>query len=129
MAVLVDGYNILHAIRRFAPRGGDPAPKRAAFERWLANAAMQQGVTDCVVVWDGVIAPNEAPPIQPLDVIYSGRSRSADSKLLELCRGGYAKRAARTWVVTSDRGVQRPARELGFVVLGAMTFYRRWSTA
>lgn len=125
----MDGYNVLHAIRRFAPRGGDPAPKRAAFERWLADAAIRQGVTGCVVVWDGAIAPTEAPLDGPLDVVYSGRSKSADSKLLELCRGDYAKCAARTWVVSSDRGVQRPARELGFVVLGAMTFYRRWSTA
>jgi predicted RNA-binding protein with PIN domain len=124
----VDGYNVLHAIREFAPRGGDPAPKRAAFERWLADAAMRHGVADCVVVWDGSIAPAEALSIQPLDVIYSGRSQSADSKLLELCRGDYADRAARTWVVSSDRGVQRPARQLGFAVLGAMTFYRRWST-
>lgn len=124
----MDGYNILHAIRRFAPRGGDPAPKRAAFERWLADAAKHQGVTDCVVVWDGAMAPTEAPPREPLDVIYSGRSRSADIELLELCRGDYADCAARTWVVSSDRGVQQPARDLGFVVLGAMTFYRRWST-
>jgi hypothetical protein len=125
----VDGYNVLHAIQRFAPRGRDPAPKRAAFERWLAEAAIRHGVTDCVVVWDGSIAPDEAPSVQPLDVIYSGPSKSADVELLELCRGAYADRAAGTWVVSSDRGVQRPARGLGFAVLGAMTFYRRWATA
>jgi predicted RNA-binding protein with PIN domain len=123
----VDGYNVLHAIRRFAPRGGDPAPKRAAFERWLADAAIRHSVTDCVVVWDGAVAPTEAPSNPSLDVIYSGRSKNADMKLLELCRGDYADQAARAWVVSSDRGVQQPARELGFAVLGAMTFYRRWS--
>ncbi|MEJ2152511.1 MAG: NYN domain-containing protein [Gemmatimonadota bacterium] len=126
---MVDGYNVLHAIRRFAPRGGDPAPKRAAFECWLADAAVRHGVTACVLVWDGSTAPTEGPPNLPLDVIYSGRSKTADVRLLELCRDDYADHAARSWVVSSDHGVQRPARELGFVVLGAMTFYRRWSTA
>ncbi|HKY61045.1 MAG TPA: NYN domain-containing protein, partial [Gemmatimonadota bacterium] len=52
-AVLVDGYNVLHAIPRFAPRGGDVAAARQALERWLAEAAARHGVVESVIVWDG----------------------------------------------------------------------------
>lgn len=105
--VIVDGNNVLHAIKRFAPRGRDPRPLRRAFERWLEDAADRNGVSDCVLVWDG--------------------QRSADDRILELCRGDYRERASDTWVVSSDRGIRRPAAALGFGVVGAMTFYRRWA--
>lgn len=125
VAVLVDGYNLLHAIPRFAPRGADPAPARNALETWLAATARQRGVNEVVLVWDGPAGPRARAP-RPLEVLHTERGTTADERILTLCRERYADRAGKTWVVSSDHGVQRPARQLGFVVLGAMTFWRRW---
>ena len=126
-AVLVDGYNVLHAISRFAPRGGDVAQARQALERWLAEAAACHRVAESVIVWDGRDGTASATRSGRLQVLYTEASRTADERILELCRGPYANRSGSTWVVSSDRDVQGPARQLGFTAMGAMTFYRRWS--
>jgi predicted RNA-binding protein with PIN domain len=133
-AVLVDGYNLLHAIPRFAPRGAELAPARAGLERWLADAAARQGVGEVVLVWDGghgdeTAAARSRPGRSPLKVVFTQAGETADERILALCRGVFASRAADTWVVSSDHGVQVPARELGFGAIGAMTFFRRWSEA
>ena len=127
-AVLVDGYNVLHAIPSFAPRGGDLAASRDHFESWLAQAAARSGVAECVLIWDGREGQRQRRA-GPVRVLYTAAGVSADDRLLDLCRGAFAARAASTWVVSSDRDVQGPARQLGFAVLGAMTFYRRWAPA
>jgi len=126
-AVLVDGYNVLHAIPRFAPRGGAVAQARQALERWLAEAAARHRVAESVIVWDGRDGTASATRSGRLQVLYTEASRTADERILELCRGPYANRSGSTWVVSSDRDVQGPARQLGFTAMGAMTFYRRWS--
>lgn len=126
-AVLVDGYNVLHAISRFAPRGGDVARARQALERWLAEAAARHRVAESVIVWDGRDGTASATRSGRLQVLYTEASRTADERILELCRGPYANRSGSTWVVSSDRDVKDPARQLGFTAMGAMTFYRRWS--
>jgi predicted RNA-binding protein with PIN domain len=125
-AVLVDGYNVLHAIPRFAPRGGDLSAARERFESWLSQAAAEAGVRECVLVWDG--RDGQQRRVGPVTVLYTGAGVSADDRLLALCRGAFAARARFTWVVSSDRDVQGPARQLGFAVLGAMSFYQRWSS-
>lgn len=127
-AVLVDGYNVLHAIPRFAPRGGDVELARGAFERWLAQAAARHGVRETVLVWDGRQGSRSGAPQGRLRVLFTDSSKTADERILELCRGPYADRSASTWVVSSDRDVKGPARQLGFTVIGAMSFYRRWSS-
>lgn len=127
-AVLVDGYNLLHAIPRFAPRGAELAPAREALERWLAQAARRQEVADCVLVWDGGSRRRTRAPA-PLSVLFAGSEATADERIVDLCRGRYAALFRTTWVVSSDHDVQAPARDLGFTVLGAMTFYERWSAA
>ena len=130
-AVLVDGYNLLHAIPRFAPRGAELAPARAGLERWLADAAARQGVGEVVLVWDGGHS-GESPSRTsrgPLKVVFTQAGETADERILTLCREVFASRAAGTWVVSSDHGVQVPARELGFRTIGAMTFFRGWSEA
>ncbi|HUP02106.1 MAG TPA: NYN domain-containing protein, partial [Gemmatimonadota bacterium] len=126
--VLIDGYNLLHAIPRFAPRGAEVAPARAALEGWIAQACRRHRVRDCLVIWDGGGARRARAPA-PLTVLYTPEGVSADERLLDLCRSRYASRAGSTWVVSSDRGVQAPARELGFTVLGARTFYERWKAS
>jgi predicted RNA-binding protein with PIN domain len=127
-AVLVDGYNVLHAIPRFAPRGGDIVAARHALERWLAEAAARQRVAESVIVWDGRDGVGSATRSGRLRVLYTEASRTADERILELCRGPYANRSQSTWVVSSDRDIQGPARQLGFTAMGAMIFYRRWSS-
>lgn len=126
-AVLVDGYNVLHAIPRFAPRGGNVAEGRHALERWLAEAGARQRVPEIVLVWDGGKAARPVTRSGRVRILYTETGRTADERILELCRGTYADRAGSTWVVSSDRDVQGPARQLGFTAIGAMTFYRRWS--
>lgn len=125
-AVLIDGYNVLHAIPRFAPRGGDLSAARERFESWLTQAAVRAGVRECVLVWDGRNGQRQRRS-GAVTVLYTAAGVSADDRLLALCRGPFAARAASTWVVSSDRDVQVPARQLGFSVLGAMTFFRRWA--
>lgn len=126
----MDGYNLLHAIPRFAPRGADPAPARAELERWLADAALRRGVPEVLLVWDGDGGGAAAcRPRRPLRIVFTKSGETADDRILAFLRGPYAGRAANTWVVSSDHGVQVPARELGFEALGAMTFFRRWSDA
>jgi predicted RNA-binding protein with PIN domain len=126
-AVLVDGYNVLHAIPRFAPRGGDLTAARERFESWLSHAAARAGVRECVLVWDGRERQRQRRA-GPFTVLYTAAGVSADDRLLDLCRSAFAAPAGSTWVVSSDRDVQAPARQLGFTVLGAMTFYRRWAS-
>lgn len=126
-AVLVDGYNVLHAIPRFAPRGGDLSAARERFESWLSQAAGQARVGQCVLVWDGR-GGQKVRRSGTLTVLYTAAGVSADDRVLDLCRGAFAPRSGSTWVVSSDRDVQDPARQLGFTVLGAMAFYRGWST-
>lgn len=128
-SVLIDGYNLLHAIPRFAPRGGPVAPARSRMEAWLARAARERSVSTCVVVWDGRAGGSKAKPATSLEVIYTPKDIEADDRLRDLMRGRFAGRAAETWVVSSDREVKRSARDLGFVALGAMTFWKRWSDA
>lgn len=127
-AVLVDGYNVLHAIPRFAPRGADLTAARERFESWLSEAAARAGVGSCVLVWDGRGGSRDRKAGR-LTILYTAAGVSADDRLLDLCRGAYASRSASTWVVSSDSDVRDPARQLGFTVLGAMAFYRRWTSA
>ncbi len=126
-AVLVDGYNVLHAIEKFAPRGRDLVSARDRFEAWLAQAAARAGVERCVLVWDGRAGVRETRAGR-LTVLYTAAGTSADDRLLDLCRGPFAARHASTWVVSSDGDVREPARQLGFTTLGAMEFYRRWAS-
>ena len=127
LAVLVDGYNVLHAIPRFAPRGRDLGPARDRFETWLAEGAARAGVERCVLVWDGRAGTRDKRAGR-LTILYTAAGTSADDRLLDLCRGPFAARSASTWVVSSDGDVRGPARQLGFVALGAMEFYRRWTS-
>lgn len=95
-------------------------------EAWLARTARARSLSDVVLVWDGRASGRASRPPSPLKVIYTSKNETADERILALCRGRYAGRGAGTWVVSSDREVQGRARQLGFGVLGAMTFYRRW---
>lgn len=125
--VLVDGYNLLHAVPRFAPRGRDVALARASLEQWLAGEALRRSIPEVVVVWDGT-APSRRRT-GPIVVEVTGAGVSADSRILHLARTVEPGEASRTWVVSSDGDVAGPARQLGLVTLGAMTFYRRWTEA
>ena len=127
-AVLVDGYNVLHAIPKFAPRGRDLVSARDRFEAWLAEAAARAQVARCVLVWDGR-AGSRQKRAGRLTIVYTSAGTSADERLIELCRGPFASRSTSTWVVSSDNDVREPVRQLGFTVLGAMEFYRRWTSA
>ncbi|HET6361364.1 MAG TPA: NYN domain-containing protein [Gemmatimonadota bacterium] len=126
-AVLVDGYNVLHAIPRFAPRGRELDSARTRFEAWLAEAAARAGVERCVLVWDGRAGSREKRAGR-LTVLYTAAGTSADDRILDLCRGPFASRRESTWVVSSDGDVREPARQLGFATLGAMEFYLRWKS-
>ncbi len=103
------------------------APARVALERWLGGTARAHAAPEVVLVWDGTRARRAARSPALLRVVFTG-GETADERIRALMRGPYAGRADSTWVVSSDREVQGPARELGFTALGAMAFYRRWST-
>lgn len=82
-----------------------------------------------MVVWDGRGGGRTARGSAPLTVLYTSQGETADERLLDLCRTKYAGQPESTWVVSSDHGIQAPARQLGFTVLGARTFHERWASA
>lgn len=103
------------------------ASARSRLETWLARVARERDVSPCVIVWDGGERGSRARSVAPLEVIYTARGTEADDRLRQLMRDRFADRASTTWVVSSDRAVKRSARDLGFVPLGAMTFWKRWA--
>ncbi len=107
MPVIIDGYNLLHAARRY-DEDGDLGRGQLCqlLGRW-GRVARQE----VLVVFDGA-----APP-EPLgrqlhgvgiEVIYSGPGRSADDLVVERIDASSAPR--RLMVVSSDRQVRRAAR-------------------
>jgi len=123
MPVLVDGYNLLHALRD--SRWGTPAVGRAMLCKLLGDwsAATGEPVT---IVFDGN-RPEDAVAGQLGDpriaVHYSGGTRNADVLIGEVVGASSAPR--RLLVVSSDREVQRSARRREALVTTSQEFCGR----
>jgi predicted RNA-binding protein with PIN domain len=115
MALLIDGYNLLHAAGIF-PAGGPPTLERSrvALLDYLVQALPPQELPRTKVVFDAL----HAPPGLPRELVHRGlavrfarRGGSADELLEELIAAEPDPR--NLLVVSSDHRVQRAARQRG----------------
>jgi len=112
MALLIDGYNLLHVTGIFG-RGGPGSLERSrrALLNLLAASIPESEIGQATIVFDA----NDAPPGLPRDVdhhglqvCYSAGYADADSMIEELIRRHHAPR--QLLVVSSDHRVQKAAR-------------------
>jgi predicted RNA-binding protein with PIN domain len=115
MALLIDGYNLLHAAGIF-PASGPPTLERAriALLDFLVERLPAKELARATIVFDAVQAPPGLPrelTHRGLAVRFSRRGRSADELLEELIAAEPDPR--NLLVVSSDHRVQRAARQRG----------------
>lgn len=121
MAIIVDGYNVLHASRWLASlwKGVD----RAQFCRLLGRLA-RHGGEKITVVFDAL--PSEPDPsgvnIPNIEVIYSGHGRTADDVIIQLI--GASSGPRELTVVSSDREIKSAAKRRGCKVRSAEEFIK-----
>ncbi|MEO0586723.1 MAG: NYN domain-containing protein [Planctomycetota bacterium] len=102
--LLIDAYNVLHTTMPPVLAGLDEAGlcvalKRSAFRRHHA-----------VVVCDGRVKPlgPESSPVDGVEIVYSGSSRSADDVIIDRIDASSTPR--RLTVVSTDRQIRAAAR-------------------
>lgn len=113
MAILIDGYNLLHVTRIFADATGPDSLQKlhAKFIQFLATALDPAEVAHTEVVFDAKgrhSGSRRMFRIGDLTVHYASRDEDADTYLAELIARHSTPR--RLVVVSSDHQVQRAAR-------------------
>jgi uncharacterized protein len=113
MAILIDGYNLLHA-SGILGRGVGPGSlerSRNALLNFLAESLLERELAGTTVVFDA----REAPPGLPrmttfrgITVRFAPRGSDADAEIEELIAASHAPR--RLTVVSSDHRLHRAAR-------------------
>ena len=113
MSLLIDGYNLLHAVgiigRGIGPGGLERS--RLALLNFLVESLQPKEAATTTVVFDAREAPPGAPRAldhRGIKVLFSTGYADADAMLDELIRADSAPR--RLTVVSSDHQVQRSAR-------------------
>lgn len=113
MAILIDGYNLLHVTGIFGTPG-NPRAFQQSRERMLDFLATALGPTGCsqtTVVFDAAMAPVGLPrrvQVRGIQVYYASDHDSADQLLEELIQQDTSPR--QLVVVSSDNRVQAAAR-------------------
>lgn len=113
MAILIDGYNLIHAagiLGRGAGRGGLER-SRLALLNFLAESVPAAELPNTTVVFDARRAPPGVPrqlTHRGLTVLFATAHASADELIEELIRADHAPR--RLTVVSSDHRLQRAAQ-------------------
>ena len=104
MPVLIDCYNVLHTTMPPALAGME----ENALCRMMARSVWRG--QRIVIVCDGSVKPStpSESPVEGVELIYSGKTRSADDVILEMIESDTAPR--RLVVVSSDRELQKAAR-------------------
>ena len=121
MAIIVDGYNVLHACRWMASswKGVD----RAEFCGLLGRLA-RHGGEKVTVVFDAVASGPDSAGAKAvnLEVIYSGHGRTADEVIIQMVKMSSGPRDLT--VVSSDREIKSAARRRGCKVKTAGEFIK-----
>ena len=121
MAIIIDGYNVLHASRWLASawKGVD----RGEFCRLLGKLARHSGAK-ITVVFDAVASEPDLGRAQAADVevIYSGHGRTADEVIIQMIKASSGPRELT--VVSSDREIKAAARRRGCKVSSAGEFIK-----
>ncbi len=113
MAILIDGYNLLHAagiIPRDVGRGTLQRARQALLN-WLVSSLEPHQVRETIVVFDAANPPPGRPrqfEHQGLTVLFSTEHENADAMLEDLIRQSSVPK--RLVVVSSDHRVQRAAK-------------------
>jgi predicted RNA-binding protein with PIN domain len=113
MALLIDGYNLLHASGVLAPDGRGTSLERArtALLEFLERVVAPEELPRTTVVFDARYAPPGLPHQArhgEIRIRFAARQREADDVLEELIQEDTAPR--QLTVVSSDHRVQRAAR-------------------
>ena len=121
MAIIVDGYNVLHTSRwlRSAWKGVD----RSGLCRLLGTLARHTG-EKITVVFDAMPSePNLGPTkASNIEVIFSGHGRTADDVIIQMVNNSTGPRDLT--VVSSDRQIKAAARRRGCKTQGAGEFVK-----
>ena len=126
MAILIDGYNLLHAAG-IIPRGigaGTLQRARSALLNWLVAELEPDQVAETTVVFDAANPPPGLPrrvDHQGLTVLFSTDHENADAMLEELIRQAAVPK--RLVVVSSDHRVQRAARRRRSIAIDSDVWY------
>lgn len=111
MALLIDGYNLLHVTGLVGRAGSGLQGSRNALLRFLASAIEPKELTETTVVFDAAEAPPGLPRMvmhEGMTVRYASEYPDADALLEELIAAHHVPRSLT--VVSSDHRVQRAAR-------------------
>ncbi len=111
MALLIDGYNLLHVTGLVGRAGSGLQGSREALLRFLAAAIEPKERRDTTIIFDAAEAPPGLPRTVTLDgmtVRYASDYDDADALLEELIAANHVPRSL--LVVSSDHRVQRAAR-------------------
>ncbi|MCE9592058.1 MAG: NYN domain-containing protein [Planctomycetes bacterium] len=121
MPLVVDCYNVLHQTMPASMAGLDEDGLCRALARSLWAG---QTIT---VVCDGAPKPHLAreSPVAGVELVYAGKSRSADAWIMEMIQRESAPR--RLTVATSDREIQKAAKRRGAKVIPAEELIRTLS--
>jgi predicted RNA-binding protein with PIN domain len=123
--ILVDGYSVLHAWKRFATRktrAWSLLQRREALVRLLRQFADHSGQR-VTVVFDGYAAkhkPEGDEPTHGVEVVFSDRGKTADDAIERLV--AQAEDKPRIQVITSDSMERRTVESLGAQSLSAEFF-------
>jgi len=119
MPLLVDCYNVLYTSMPVNLAGLDEVGLcwRLSRSGWCGSRI--------TVVCDGVVKPHGPvrSPVDDVDLVYSGRDRTADDVIKAMIDDESAPR--RLVVVSSDRQIQKAARRRRCRVLGSVEFIHR----
>lgn len=116
MALLIDGYNLLHAAGVFPPEttDGSLADARHALVDFLSSVLPAKELPKTTIVFDAQHAPPGLPRVVErggITLLFAPRRQSADELLAELI--DQHRTPKELTVVSSDHQVQRAARRRG----------------
>ncbi len=124
VTVILDGYNVIHALPDLARQldRSLEAARAALLNLCGAYRARRGDVERLCVVFDGSDAEAGGPREhqQGVTMLFSRQGEEADERILSLIRAGGSR--GRFVVVSNDTEVSNNARALGAQVLSAATF-------
>jgi len=128
MALLIDGYNLLHVTDIFgkAGPGSDLHRSRLALLDFLARSISERERAETTIVFDAAGAPPGLPKTlahEGMTVHFAWRYSSADAMIEELLEEHAAPRSL--LVVSSDHRVQRAARHRGATFIDSDQWYEK----
>lgn len=110
MALLIDGYNLLHVTGLVGPPGSGLQGSRNALLRFLARSIEPKELPATTIVFDAAEAPPGLPRVvthQGMTVRYASEYADADALIEELIAAYNVPRSL--LVVSSDHRIQRAA--------------------